>query len=37
VTGGLFYDADGTGAADAIQFGAMAAGLSVTNADFVVI
>lgn len=36
-TGGLFYDADGTGAAAAVQFAAMAAGLAVTNADFVVI
>ncbi|MEQ1954508.1 calcium-binding protein [Mesorhizobium sp. CN2-181] len=36
-TGGLFYDADGIGAMSAVQFAAMAAGLSVTNADFVVI
>ena len=36
-TGGLFYDADGTGLAAAVQFAAVAARLAVTNADFVVI
>ncbi len=35
-TGVLRYDADGTGATAAVQFGTLAAGLAVTNADFVV-
>jgi Ca2+-binding RTX toxin-like protein len=35
-TGALRYDADGTGATAPVQFGTLAAGLAVTNADFVV-
>ncbi len=35
-TGFLRYDADGTGAAAAVRFGRLGAGLAVTNADFVV-
>ncbi|MBP6367336.1 MAG: calcium-binding protein, partial [Nitrosomonas sp.] len=37
VAGTLLYDADGNGAGAAIQFAAVGAGLSMTNADFVVI
>jgi len=33
-TGALRYDADGTGATAPVQFGTLAAGLAVTNADF---
>lgn len=36
-TGGLFYDADGTGAAAAVRFATVGTGLGLTNADFVVI
>jgi serralysin len=36
-TGDVFYDSDGTGAAAAIKFAILGAGLAVTNADFVVI
>ncbi len=35
-TGILRYDADGTGATAPVQFGRLAAGLAVTNADFAV-
>jgi Ca2+-binding RTX toxin-like protein len=35
-SGKLFYDADGTGAAAGILFATLTAGLSVSNADFVV-
>ena len=37
VTGALYFDADGTGAQAAVQFATIAAGLALTNADFVVI
>ncbi len=37
VTGTLLYDADGSGAGTAIQFATVGVGLSMTNADFVVI
>jgi mono/diheme cytochrome c family protein len=33
-TGALRYDADGTGVTAAVQFGTLAVGLAVTNADF---
>jgi serralysin len=36
-TGDVFYDLDGTGAAAAIKFAILGAGLAITNADFVVI
>ena len=35
--GALYYDADGTGAAAAVKFAQLAAGLGVTHADFHVI
>lgn len=35
-TGALRYDADGTGPIAPVRFGTLAAGLAVTNADFVV-
>lgn len=35
-TGDLFYDADGLGGADAVQFATMTAGLALTHDDFVV-
>jgi Ca2+-binding RTX toxin-like protein len=36
-TGALYYDSDGTGAATAVQVASMGTGLSLTNADFVII
>lgn len=36
-TGALYYDADGTGARAQVQFATLASGLTLTNADFVVI
>ena len=36
-TGGLFYDADGSGAGSAVQFAILGTGLSLSNSDFVVI
>ncbi len=36
-TGAVRYDADGTGAAAAVRFATLPAGLAVTNADFTVI
>ncbi len=36
-TGNLSYDADGTGAVAAIRFAILTPGLTMTNADFVVI
>lgn len=36
-TGALLYDADGNGAGGAMQFAQLAAGLSMTNADFLLI
>jgi serralysin len=36
-TGKLFYDADGNGAGDAVQFAVIGTGLQLTNADFFVI
>jgi Ca2+-binding RTX toxin-like protein len=35
-TGSLLYDSDGTGAVAAVRFGRVSAGLSLTNADFLV-
>ncbi|MFB0871988.1 MULTISPECIES: hypothetical protein [unclassified Sphingobium] len=35
-TGTLFYDADGTGAGAAVAFAQIGAGLSLTNADFLI-
>ena len=35
-TGKIFYDSDGTGAAAAIQFAKVTAGLVLTQADFIV-
>ncbi|WP_394893698.1 hypothetical protein ACG873_25900 [Mesorhizobium sp. AaZ16] len=37
VTGGLDYDADGTGGTGAIRFATLDAGLALTSADFFVI
>jgi len=37
ITGALSYDANGIGAGGQIQFGKLAAGLALTNADFVVV
>jgi Ca2+-binding RTX toxin-like protein len=37
VTGRLFYDSDGTGAAAAIQFAEVTAGLALTELDFLVV
>ena len=36
-TGKLFYDADGSGSGAAVQFAQLATGLSMTNADFLVV
>ena len=36
-TGGLFYDADGSGAGAAVQFAILGTGLNLTSDDFVVI
>ncbi|MBS3652177.1 M10 family metallopeptidase C-terminal domain-containing protein [Pseudaminobacter sp. 19-2017] len=36
-TGRLYYDADGTGAGGRVLFADLAAGLNITNADFVVV
>jgi Ca2+-binding RTX toxin-like protein len=36
-TGAVFYDSDGTGAAAAVQFATLSAGLALTNVDFLVI
>ncbi len=36
-TGALLYDADGTGAAAAVKFATVSAGLAITNADFFII
>jgi len=36
VTGGVYYDSDGTGAATAVQFAQLGTGLALTNHDFVV-
>jgi Ca2+-binding RTX toxin-like protein len=35
-TGGLSYDADGNGAAAAVQIAVLGTGLALTNADFIV-
>jgi Ca2+-binding RTX toxin-like protein len=35
-TGALYFDADGNGAGAAVQFAALASGLAMTNADFLV-
>jgi len=37
LTGGLFYDADGTGAGAQVQFATVSTGLAMTNSEFVVI
>jgi Ca2+-binding RTX toxin-like protein len=37
LTGALIYDANGSAAGGAIQFATLSTGLSLTNADFVVI
>jgi Ca2+-binding RTX toxin-like protein len=36
-SGALWYDADGTGAGDAVYFAQLSAGLALTSADFLVI
>jgi Ca2+-binding RTX toxin-like protein len=36
-TGGLYYDADGTGGGSGIQFAEVGRGLALTNADFLVV
>jgi len=36
-TGGLFFDADGTGAAAAVRFATVSTGLALTNSDFAVV
>ena len=36
-TGGLYFDADGTGAAERVQFAVVSVGLSLTNTDFLII
>ena len=36
-TGKLFYDRDGNGAGEAIQFAALSAGLGLTNQDFLIV
>jgi Ca2+-binding RTX toxin-like protein len=36
-TGAVFFDADGTGAAAAIQFAIVDPGLALTNSQFIVI
>jgi Ca2+-binding RTX toxin-like protein len=35
-TGALFYDPDGTGALGAVQYATVTAGLTLSNADFIV-
>jgi Ca2+-binding RTX toxin-like protein len=37
VTGALSFDVDGTGAAAAVQFATLSAGLALTNSDFIVV
>lgn len=37
VTGALSFDVDGTGAAAAVQFATLSAGLALTNSDFLVV
>ena len=37
LNGAVLYDADGSGAAAAVQIATVSAGLAMTNADFVVI
>ncbi|WP_269766611.1 hypothetical protein [Methylovulum psychrotolerans] len=36
VSGGLFYDADGSGAGVAVQVALLGTGLAMTSADFMV-
>jgi len=36
-TGKLFYDADGSGAGAAVQFGTVVANTNITAADFLVV
>lgn len=36
-SGGLFYDADGSGNGASVQFASLSAGLALTNADFLIV
>jgi serralysin len=36
-TGAIYYDSDGTGAAAAVQFAQVTAGLALSHLDFIVV